>query len=88
MPYKGLAWAARDEFNPLSDRSLTEQLAAIRCRGALAEGEIAVISVLRNEASRLPIFFEHYKLLGVTRFFMVEFAFDGDSSLFNRSPRW
>lgn len=72
MPEKGEAWARLDEFNELCDRSLTEQLATIRCRGALAEGEIAVISVLRNEASRLPLFFEHYKKLGVTRFFMVD----------------
>jgi hypothetical protein len=72
MPEKGLEWTARDEFNELSDRSLTEQLTTIRSRGALAEGEIAVISVLRNEATRLPIFFDHYKRLGVTRFFMVD----------------
>jgi hypothetical protein len=38
----------------------------------LAQGEIAVISVLRNEATRLPVFFEHYTRLGVTRFFMVD----------------
>lgn len=72
MPEKGKDWTLRAEFNELSDRSLTEQLTTIRCRGELAESEIAAISVLRNEASRLPLFFEHYKRLGVTRFFMVD----------------
>lgn len=72
MPRKGESWTLRGEFDELSERSLTEQLTAIRCRGEVAEGEIAVISVLRNEAARLPLFFDHYKKLGVGRFFMVD----------------
>lgn len=72
MPKKGEDWTLRAEFDELSARSLSEQLTTIRSRGALAEGEIAVISVLRNEAARLTLFFEHYKKLGVTRFLMVD----------------
>ncbi len=88
MPKQGEDWAQRDEFNELSDRSLSEQLATVRCRGALAEGEIAVISVLRNEASRLPLFFEHYKELGVTRFFMVDNnSDDGSHELLLAEPK-
>lgn len=72
LPASGLVWKGRDEFNDLSDQSLALQLETIRCRGSLAPGEIGAICVVRNEAERLPLVFEHYKALGVDRFFMVD----------------
>src|SRR5262245_7341771 len=70
MPYRSaLAAVARDTVTkPITYRHFT----AIRSRGALASGEIGVISVLRSEAARLPLFFDHYKKLGVHRCFMVD----------------
>lgn len=76
LPRQGEDWADKSEFDELSRRSLTEHLTTIRCRGPLNSGEVAVLCVLRNEAARLPLFFEHYRKLGVDRFFMV----DNDSS--------
>src|SRR5690349_11970638 len=75
-PKEGGDWTEKAEFDELSRRSLTEHLTTIRSRGRLQPGEVAVMCVLRNEAARLPLFFEHYKKLGVDRFFMV----DNDSS--------
>jgi len=48
------------------------QLETIRCRGPLAPEEVGAICILRNEARRLPLFIDHYKRLGVDRFFMVD----------------
>jgi len=72
LPRHGEDWADKAEFDDLSRRSLTEHLTTIRCRGRLKPGEVAVLCVLRNEAARLPLFFEHYRKLGVDRFFMVD----------------
>ncbi|QIG50729.1 hypothetical protein G5V57_25150 [Nordella sp. HKS 07] len=72
LPKEGSGWADKAEFDELSRRSLTEHLTTIRCRGRLQPGEVAVLCVLRNEAARLPLFFAHYKKLGVDRFFMVD----------------
>lgn len=72
LPRSGLVWSQRDEFNDLSHQSLTAHLEIIRSRGALAPGEIGAICVVRNEAARLPLFFDHYKNLGVSRFFMID----------------
>jgi hypothetical protein len=62
----------REEFEDFSLRAFESQMSIVRCRGRLAEGEIGLICVLRNEAERLPLFFEHYKALGVSRFFMID----------------
>jgi hypothetical protein len=72
LPQSALIWNARDEYNDLSHQSLNEHLETVRSRGALAPGDVGAICVVRNEAARLPVFFDHYKKLGVTRFFMVD----------------
>lgn len=72
LPPAGQEWLERDEFCELSDRSFREQLRTIRSAGKLKPGDIVLISVVRNEALRLPLFFEHYKKLGVTRFLMID----------------
>jgi|GEM_PF-518193 len=74
LPLEGQDWPERDEFNALSDRAFAEQLRTVRHAGPLKPGEIALISVVRNEALRLPLFFEHYKKLGVARFLMLDNA--------------
>jgi hypothetical protein len=72
LPASDEDWLERDEFNALSDRAFAEQLRPLRQAGSLKPGEIVLISVVRNEALRLPLFFEHYKKLGVDRFLMVD----------------
>src|SRR5436190_3910005 len=72
LPWSGLVWKHFDEYNQISDQALDEYLETIRCRGPLAPDEIGAICVVRNEAARLPLFFDHYKKLGVNRFFMVD----------------
>ena len=47
-----------------------------RSRAANAPGEILAFSKCRNEMLRIPAFLEHYRALGVDRFFIV----DNDSS--------
>ena len=79
LPKSGLAWSRFDEFNQRSAEALEKHLEVIRCRGALAPGEIGVICVLRNEVKRLPLFFDHYKRLGAKRFFMVDNSSDDGS---------
>lgn len=69
---------ARQAFNEVSAQACHD-LEPLRFRGRLAAGESAVICVLRNEAARLPLFFEHYKKLGFDRFFMVDNASDDGS---------
>ena len=82
MPAHGKNWQQREEFNALSHRSLGEHLETVRCRGALPEGELGLICVLRNEIDRLPLFFEHYRKLGITRFFIVDNGSDDGSHEF------
>ncbi len=72
LPASGEEWAERDEFNELSDRAFKEQLRPIRSAGKLKPSEIVLLSVVRNEALRLPLFFAHYRKLGVTRFLMID----------------
>ena len=79
LPESGLVWNRFDEYNMRSDETLETHLKVIRCAGRLAPGEIGVICVLRNEAKRLPLFFDHYKQLGVDRFFMVDNGSDDGS---------
>ena len=74
LPPHGEEWRERNEFGALSDRAFAEQLKPLRHAGPLKPGEIAVISTVRNEAARLPLFFEHYKKIGVSRFLMVDNA--------------
>ena len=74
VPPPGETWRERDEFNAQSDRAFAEQLRPLRLSGPLRPGEIAVVSVVRNEALRLPLFFEHYRKIGVSRFLMVDHA--------------
>lgn len=82
LPKQGEEWAEKEQFDELSRRSLSEHLTTVRCRGPLREGEVAVICVLRNEAARLPLFFEHYKKIGVDRFFMVDNdSYDGSHDI-------
>ena len=76
----GLAWECpltipageRTEFEDFSRRAFSAHLTEIRCRGRLQPDEVGLICVLRNEATRLPLFFDHYKRLGVSRFFMID----------------
>jgi glycosyltransferase involved in cell wall biosynthesis len=79
LPPSGLVWNGFEEFNRCSQEALQERFEVVRCRGPLAPGEIAVICVLRNEARRLPSFFDHYRQLGVDRFFMVDNDSDDES---------
>lgn len=72
LPRDGEDWQERDLFNALSARSLTEHLNPVRFAGPLAAGDLALICVMRNERARLPLFFRHYRELGVTRFLMVD----------------
>ena len=62
----------REEFEDLSLRAFESHLTPVRLRGPLDAGEIGLVCVLRNEVARLPLFFEHYKRIGVTRFFMID----------------
>lgn len=82
LPAPGKAWVHGDEFIAFSQRSFREHLTTIRCRGALAEGECGLICVLRNEIDRLPLFFEHYRKLGVTRFLIIDNGSDDGSHVF------
>jgi hypothetical protein len=72
MPKEGAPWARRDQFNQMCDQAAAAQLKLVRTNGPLALGEFPVICVLRNEAARIPIFFEHYRQLGATRFIMID----------------
>jgi hypothetical protein len=87
LPASGLVWSRFEEYNQISDQALDKHLETIRCRGPLAIGEIGVICILRNEVERLPLFFEHYKQLGVNRFFMVDnCSEDGSHELLLAEP--
>jgi hypothetical protein len=79
LPTSGLIWDRFDEYNQRSDHALNRHLKTVRCRGPLAPGEVGAICILRNEAKRLPLFFDHYKQLGVDRFFMVDNGSDDGS---------
>ncbi|MFZ5676632.1 MAG: glycosyltransferase family 2 protein [Pseudomonadota bacterium] len=72
LPQIGGIWPERNEFDELSARALREQLQVLRDVGRLLDDDVVLISVVRNEALRLPAFFEHYKRLGVKRFFMLD----------------
>lgn len=72
MPRDGGEWRNRTAFNEMSARALAQQLTTVRFRGPLTKDDIPLICTLRNEAARLPLFFEHYKNLGVTRFFITD----------------
>jgi hypothetical protein len=88
LPESGLVWSRFDEYNMRSDETLETHLEEIRCAGPLAPGQIGAICVLRNEAKRLPLFFDHYKQLGVDRFFMVDNGSDdGSHELLLAEPR-
>lgn len=72
LPWDGGQWAGREAFEERSYRSVFEHLTVVR-RGVLLEkDDLPLICVVRNEALRLPLFFEHYKRLGVTRFIMID----------------
>lgn len=72
LPDAGGDWREREAFNALCARSLTEQLIPIRFAGPLAPDDFPLICVLRNECARLPLFFRHYRQMGVTRFLMID----------------
>lgn len=76
LPPIGSVWRERDEFEALSARAFGEQLRVLRDAGPLQDDDVVLISVVRNEALRLPAFFEHYKRLGVKRFLMLDNASD------------
>jgi len=87
MPPPGGIWRLNEQFNRASDQSLSAQLRVVRSQGEIPKGEIPLICVLRNEAERLPIFFEHYKSLGVTRFIMVDNnSDDGSREILEAEP--
>lgn len=51
------------------------------------DGEIRLFAVLRNESLRLPYWLEHYRRLGVARFFIVDNgSSDSTSSILQRQP--
>ncbi len=62
----------REEFEEFSRRAFDLHLVPVRAQGRLGPGEIGLLCVLRNKAARLPLFFDHYKRLGVNRFFMID----------------
>ena len=72
LPQDGGDWPEREAFNAVSARSLSEQLTTVRFAGPLALGDLPLICVVRNERARLPLFFRHYRELGVTRFLMID----------------
>jgi hypothetical protein len=72
VPASGEDWPERDEFSAYSDRAFAEELRPVRQLGALQPDEIVLICVVRNEALRLPLFFTHYRKLGVTRFMVID----------------
>lgn len=72
LPAPGGQWPERDEFHSLSDRAFQKQLRPVRSGGPMRQGDVVVVSVVRNEELRLPLFFEHYKKLGVARFLMID----------------
>src|SRR6185503_5153899 len=61
-----------DQLNSLSDRAFAEDLRPVRINGPLGPDDVVLICVVRNEALRLPLFFEHHKKIGVSRFLMVD----------------
>lgn len=79
LPASGLIWDRLDEYNGRSEAAIAQHLEVVRSAGSVAPGEIAVICVLRNEATRLPAFFDHYKQLGASRFLMVDNGSDDGS---------
>jgi hypothetical protein len=72
LPWDKGPWPARQAFEVYSYRSLFEHLTAVRRAGQLLPNDFPLICVLRNEAARLPVFFDHYRRLGITRFIMVD----------------
>ena len=48
-------------------------------RGRLEQGATAVISTVRNEADILPAFLDHYRKMGVQRFFFIDNASDDET---------
>ena len=88
LPKAKSQWQARDAFNEICAQALARDLQAVRFRGPLIEGEVGLICVLRNKSARLPLFFEHYRELGVDRFFMIDNASsDGSADLLLAEPR-
>ncbi|MGE0242126.1 MAG: glycosyltransferase family 2 protein, partial [Parvibaculaceae bacterium] len=78
----------RAEFEDFSMRAFRAHLTVIRSHGHLAPDDIGLICVLRNEAARLPLFFDHYRRLGVTRFFMIDNnSDDGSRELLLAEPK-
>ncbi|MEL6475821.1 MAG: glycosyltransferase family 2 protein [Pseudomonadota bacterium] len=69
------AWRKSRELTPLADRT-----------GQIPPGPIA-ITVLRNEAVRLPFFLDYYRRLGVVHFLMVDNgSTDGSEELLRAAP--
>jgi hypothetical protein len=87
MPLPGASWLRKDQFNEISRQSLLSQLKLVRSKGQLAPDDLPLICVLRNEAKRLSIFFDHYKKLGVTRFIMIDNnSDDGSREILSMEP--
>jgi hypothetical protein len=74
IPRGGGSWRDKAAFDHCSYRSVFEHLTAIRRQGPLSRDDIPLICSLRNEEARLPVFFDHYRKLGVTRFMMIDNA--------------
>ncbi|MEM0923346.1 MAG: glycosyltransferase family 2 protein [Pseudomonadota bacterium] len=69
------AWRKRGELTAVTDRT-----------SAMPQGPIA-ITVLRNEAVRLPFFLDYYRRLGIVHFLMVDNgSTDGSAELLTAQP--
>ena len=79
LPWHGRDWEDRVAFETASYRSIHEHLLAARRRGDLRVYDFPLICVLRNEVERLPVFLDHYRKLGITRFIMVDNQSDDGS---------
>jgi glycosyl transferase family 2 len=61
-----------DFLSEAEDASL--ELEPIVATPPLRNGDIALVTMVRNEAQRLPAFLKHYRKLGVNRFFVIDNA--------------
>lgn len=63
------SWRSRRQLTAIADRT-----------GDIAKSDILAVSVLRNEAQRLPYFLAHYRRLGVAHFLVVDNGSDDGSA--------
>lgn len=63
------AWRKRHQLRPVVDRT-----------AMIAPGDVLVFACLRNEATRLPWFMDHYRKLGAARFLIIDNDSDDESA--------